>query len=61
MNFIRCTIVDGDGAVHQALRRAPAHERPVFRVVDGFTREVSLRPVKAGAVIFNLKANATPS
>jgi hypothetical protein len=43
-------------AIHHALRRAPAHERPVFRVVDGFTREVSLRPVKAGAIIFNLRA-----
>lgn len=43
-------------AIHAALRRAPPHERPVFRVVDSFTREVSLRPVKAGAIIFNLQA-----
>jgi hypothetical protein len=28
----------------------------VFRVVDSITREASLRPVKAGAIIFNLKA-----
>ena len=33
----------------------PRHKQPVFRVVDDLTREASLRPVKAGAVIFNLK------
>jgi hypothetical protein len=43
-------------AIHQALRSTPPHEQPVFRVVDGVTREASLRPVKAGAIIFNLKA-----
>ncbi len=43
-------------AIHEALRRAPPHEQPVFRVVDSVTREASLRPVKAGAIIFNLKA-----
>lgn len=43
-------------AVHQALRRTPAEQQPVFRVVDEMTREASLRPVKAGAIIFNLKA-----
>jgi hypothetical protein len=43
-------------AVHQALRRTPPHEQPVFRVVDSFTQEASLRPVKAGAIIFNLRA-----
>lgn len=42
-------------SIHEALRRSPPHRRPVFRVVDNFTREVSLRPVKAGAVIFNLR------
>ncbi len=44
------------GAIHEALRRLPPHEQPVFRVVDGVTREASLRPVKAGAIIFNLEA-----
>jgi hypothetical protein len=43
-------------AIHQALRFLPPHEHPVFRVVDDLTRETSLRPVKAGAVIFNLRA-----
>ncbi len=42
-------------AVHQALSWPP-HQHPVFRVVDDLTRETSLRPVKAGAVIFNLRA-----
>ena len=44
------------GAFHATLRRTPPHEQPVFRVVDGVTREASLRPVKAGAIIFNLRA-----
>jgi hypothetical protein len=43
-------------AIHQALRFCPPHEQPVFRVVDDLTREISLRPVKAGAVIFSLRA-----
>lgn len=43
-------------AIHETLRRTPSHEQPVFRIVDSFTQEVSLRPVKAGAIIFNLKA-----
>jgi hypothetical protein len=43
-------------AIHQALQFSPPHEQPVFRVVDDLTREISLRPVKAGAVIFNLRA-----
>lgn len=42
--------------IHQALTRVARHKQPVFRVVDDLTREASLRPVKAGAVIFNLKA-----
>lgn len=43
-------------AVHRALRQLPPYRQPVFRVVDDVTREASLRPVKAGAVIFNLRA-----
>jgi hypothetical protein len=42
--------------IHRALTRVPRHKQPVFRVVDDLTREASLRPVKAGAVIFNLPA-----
>lgn len=43
-------------AIHKALTTLPRHKQPVFRIVDDLTREASLRPVKAGAVIFNLKA-----
>jgi hypothetical protein len=42
--------------IHRAVTTLPRHRQPVFRVVDDLTREASLRPVKAGAVIFNLKA-----
>jgi hypothetical protein len=42
--------------IHKALTTLPRHKQPVFRIVDDLTREASLRPVKAGAVIFNLKA-----
>ncbi len=44
------------GAIHKALTTLPRHKQPVFRIVDDLTREASLRPVKAGGVIFNLKA-----
>ncbi|MDO8616984.1 MAG: hypothetical protein Q7T33_14845 [Dehalococcoidia bacterium] len=43
-------------AVHRDLTRVPRHKQPIFRIVDDLTREASLRPVKAGAVIFNLRA-----
>ncbi len=43
-------------AIHFALENLAPHEQPVFRVVDDLTREASLQPVKAGAVIFNLRA-----
>jgi hypothetical protein len=41
-------------AIHAALDQAQPDESPLFRIVDDVTREASLRPVKAGAVIFNL-------
>lgn len=41
-------------AIHSALEHARPDESPIFRIVDETTREASLRPVKAGAVIFNL-------
>jgi hypothetical protein len=44
------------GAIHQALEFCAPYEQPVFRVVDEVTRETSLRPVKAGVVLFNLTA-----
>jgi hypothetical protein len=43
-------------AIHRALDSCAPHEQPVFRVVDELTREASLRPVKAGAIVFNLRA-----
>ncbi len=43
-------------AIDAALLSLPPHQHPVFRVVGDLTRETSLRPVKAGAVIFNLRA-----
>ena len=42
-------------AIHQALAFCAPHELPPFRVVDEATREASLRPVKVGAVLFNLR------
>lgn len=42
-------------SIHRAMDFLAPHELPVFRVIDERTREMSLRPVKAGAVIFNLK------
>lgn len=41
-------------AIHRALDICAPHEQPVFRVLDARTREASLQPVKAGAVLFNL-------
>ncbi len=43
-------------AIHTALEVCRPYEQPVFRIVDELTREASLRPVKAGAVLFNLRA-----
>ncbi len=40
--------------IHEALRTAQKYEQPVFRIVDEDTREASLRPVGAGAMLFNL-------
>jgi hypothetical protein len=42
--------------IHQRLREKPSAEGPVFRVLDEVTREESLRPVRAGVVLFNLRA-----
>jgi len=41
-------------AIHGALAQARPEESPLFRIVDDVTREASLRPVKAGALVFNL-------
>ena len=43
-------------AIHQACAYCAPHEQPVFRVVDDVTREMSKQAVKAGVVLFNLRA-----
>jgi hypothetical protein len=43
-------------SIHKALEVCRPHELPTFRVLDDQTREASLTPVHAGAVIFNLRA-----
>ena len=40
--------------IHRSLELAAPDESPLFRIVDEETREASLRPVKAGAIIINL-------
>ncbi|MFN8632505.1 MAG: hypothetical protein U0893_01535 [Chloroflexota bacterium] len=42
--------------IHAAFDSCRPEEVPVFRVLDDRTREVSLSPVWAGAVVFNLKS-----
>jgi hypothetical protein len=42
-------------AIHASLVLSSKYEQPVFRVVDEVTREASLRPIGAGAVLFNLQ------
>jgi hypothetical protein len=54
--FDERNVPDQYAAIHQALDFCAPHEQPVFRVVDDRTREASLQPVKAGAVLFNLKS-----
>jgi hypothetical protein len=40
--------------IHTGLVTAAKYEKPVFRIFDDITREASLNPVGAGAVLFNL-------
>jgi hypothetical protein len=42
--------------IHAAFDYCRREEVPVFRVFDARTREISLSPVWAGVVVFNLKA-----
>ena len=42
--------------IHAAFDYCKREEVPVFRVIDDRTRETSLSPVWAGAVVFNLQA-----
>ncbi len=43
-----------DAAIHLFSADHREHELPPFRVIDEATRELSLMPVKAGLVLFNL-------
>ncbi|GAC1451580.1 MAG: hypothetical protein PVSMB4_11530 [Ktedonobacterales bacterium] len=40
--------------IHGLLATLPGRDMPVFRVLDDVTRQVSLEPVRAGVVLFNL-------
>jgi len=42
--------------IHAAFDYCKREDVPVFRVLDDRTREISLSPVWAGAVVFNLKS-----
>lgn len=42
--------------IHAALDYCSPHQAPVFRVLDPRTEELSLTPVRAGVVVFNLVA-----
>lgn len=44
------------GPIHSSIATCSPEQEPVFRVVDDLTRETSLRPVKAGVIVFNLLA-----
>jgi hypothetical protein len=41
--------------IHAAFQFCKAEEVPVFRILDAATRELSLKPVRAGIVLFNLR------
>lgn len=43
-------------AFHRAMEARPPAELPPFRVVDERTRQLSLKPVSTGLIVFNLKA-----
>ena len=42
--------------IHAALDYCASHQAPPFRVIDPRTEELSLTPVRAGVVVFNLIA-----
>ncbi len=46
-------------AIHRQIAELPPCELPPFRVYDAITLEASLRPVRAGVVLFNLPANVS--
>ncbi len=54
--FDEHNLPDDMRAIHEQLRTLPPRKSPVFRVLDDVTRNASLTPVRAGVVIFNLRA-----
>lgn len=54
--FDECNVPGHYEPVHTALETQAPDQQPVFRIVDDFTQETSLRPVKAGVIVFNLLA-----
>jgi hypothetical protein len=54
--FDEHNLPDDMRAIHEQLEQLPPRRTPVFRVLDDVTRDASLTPVRAGIVIFNLRA-----
>lgn len=54
--FDEHNLPDNLAAVHRQLESLAPGEMPPFRVLDAKTREASLRPVRAGIILFNLVA-----
>src|SRR5258706_10791880 len=54
--FDEHNLPDDMRAIHEQLDALPPRKAPVFRVMDEVTRNASLTPVRAGVVLFNLKA-----
>jgi hypothetical protein len=54
--FDEMNVAGNSAAIRATLEIATPEEQPVFRIVDPVTREASLRPVKAGVIVLNLRA-----
>ncbi len=52
--FDEHNVADNTLPIRQAFENFPSHEWPPFRVIDGVTRESSLRQARAGVILFNL-------
>ena len=54
--FDEHNLPDNLHTIHQQLASLPDRDLPAFRVYDEVTREASLRAVRAGIILYNLKA-----
>ncbi len=54
--FDEHNLPDNLSVIHRQLDTVPPRDISAFRVLDPVTREASLRPVRAGIIIFNLIA-----